>query len=65
MHLVAVAPLPDAAVYNLTVADQPEYFANGVLVHNCSYDLCALQILRESVRKAGKAVFAQATVKGW
>jgi hypothetical protein len=22
-------------VYNLTVQDQPEFFANGVLVHNC------------------------------
>lgn len=22
-------------VYNLTVAGTPEYFANGVLVHNC------------------------------
>ena len=22
-------------VYNLTVEDQPEFFANGVLVHNC------------------------------
>lgn len=25
------------AVYNLTVADQPEFFANGLLVHNCAY----------------------------
>lgn len=24
-----------ADVYNLTVAGAPEYFANGVLVHNC------------------------------
>lgn len=23
------------AVWNLTVADCPEYFASGVLVHNC------------------------------
>ena len=22
-------------VYNLTIEDVPEYFANGVLVHNC------------------------------
>ena len=22
-------------VYDLTVEDQPEFFANGVLVHNC------------------------------
>lgn len=36
---VSVAGLDDGAarskVYNLKVADQPEYFANGVLVHNC------------------------------
>lgn len=24
-----------APVYNLTVAEMPEYFANGALVHNC------------------------------
>lgn len=24
-----------ADVYNLTVLEQPEYYANGVLVHNC------------------------------
>ncbi len=28
-----------AKVYNLTVEGQPEYFANGVLVHNCGYGL--------------------------
>lgn len=25
----------EAAVYNLTVGETPEYFANGILVHNC------------------------------
>ncbi|MGH2514212.1 MAG: hypothetical protein ACRDHP_01015, partial [Ktedonobacterales bacterium] len=24
-----------APVYNLTVAEKPEYFAEGVFVHNC------------------------------
>jgi hypothetical protein len=28
-------------VYNLSVAEVPEYFANGVLVHNCRYALMA------------------------
>ena len=28
-----------APVYNLEVADAPEFFANGVLVHNCVYTL--------------------------
>lgn len=27
--------LAPQAVFNLTVAEQPEYFAGGVLVHNC------------------------------
>ncbi|MGE5333208.1 MAG: hypothetical protein ACM3N4_00780 [Nitrososphaerota archaeon] len=27
--------LSSQAVYNLTVAGTPEYYANGVLVHNC------------------------------
>jgi hypothetical protein len=26
---------PSVQVYNLTVDDVPEYFAEGVLVHNC------------------------------
>lgn len=30
-------PSGTAAVYNLAVKDCPEYFANGVLVHNCRY----------------------------
>lgn len=24
-------------VYNLTVQDEPEFFANGILVHNCTF----------------------------
>lgn len=37
--LVSVVGSFDAgrsSVFNLTVADQPEFFANGVLVHNCA-----------------------------
>lgn len=29
-------------VYDLTVADCPEFFANGVLVHNCVWALTEL-----------------------
>ncbi len=36
-------------VYNLMVADKPEYFANGILVHNCRYCLKALKWLDGSV----------------
>ena len=30
-----------AKVYNLTVADSPEYYANGILVHNCDTERAA------------------------
>lgn len=33
--VLSVEPAGRAPVYNLTVADTPEYFANGILVHNC------------------------------
>jgi hypothetical protein len=36
--IIAITPTGIAEpVYNLTVAGQPEYFANGVLVHNCGW----------------------------
>ena len=33
-----------APVYNLTVANQPEFFANGVLVHNCVWAMTELMV---------------------
>ncbi|HOK47935.1 MAG TPA: hypothetical protein PLK67_18460 [Bryobacteraceae bacterium] len=40
LRLVATVPLAlPERVYNLTVADQEMYYANGILVHNCQY-LC-------------------------
>jgi hypothetical protein len=33
-----------AAVYNLEVAEHPEYFANGILVHNCVWVLSELML---------------------
>ncbi len=35
MHVVRVIPSHSAPVFNLTVDGRPEYFANGILVHNC------------------------------
>lgn len=36
MHVVSVSAIAERqAVYNLTVEGQPEYYAAGVLVHNC------------------------------
>ena len=35
LRVVRVTPSGQREVYDLTVQDQPEFFANGVLVHNC------------------------------
>ena len=34
-RVVSVEPVGLAEVFNLTVEDVPEFFANGILVHNC------------------------------
>lgn len=39
VHVVSVGRGKTASVYNLTVADCPEYFANSFLVHNCGHGL--------------------------
>lgn len=36
LHVVSVTPAGSAQVFNLTV-EAGEYFANGILVHNCRY----------------------------
>ena len=36
---VSVLSEKEPEVYDLTVKDQPEFFANGILVHNCRYAL--------------------------
>jgi hypothetical protein len=51
----------NAAVYNLSVDDAEEYFANGILVHNCLYAICAGMIAPEGVI----GVIAQTTTRGW
>lgn len=35
--VIAIESGPALPVYNLTVHDQPEFYANGFLVHNCAY----------------------------
>lgn len=35
VRVVGVRPAPSGSVYNLTVEGEPEFYANGVLVHNC------------------------------
>lgn len=40
--MVSVRAAGTSPVYDLTVADQHEFFANGILVHNCTYGLYAV-----------------------
>jgi len=42
MRVEAVSSAGCDAVYNLSVEGQPEYFANGVLVHNCFWSFRGL-----------------------
>ena len=35
MSVVSICGAGERQVWNLQVAGQPEYFANGILVHNC------------------------------
>lgn len=46
VHVVRVAAGGTAPVFNLTVEGRPEYFANGVLVHNCDAARYALHSTR-------------------
>lgn len=42
--VVRCSPGGTAAVYNLMVDSQPEYFANGILVHNCVWAFTELLV---------------------
>lgn len=35
--ITGVSPSGRRRVFNLSVAGQPEYFANGLLTHNCNF----------------------------
>lgn len=65
MRLSSATPAGRAPVYNLTVSGTPEYFANGLLVHNCGYDRVAYISLREQAEALPLGVLAQGTAKGW
>jgi hypothetical protein len=48
------------AVYNLKVADCPEYFANNILVHNCIAYMIALQMIgKPQARQRGNEIERQ------
>jgi hypothetical protein len=46
-------------VFNLTVEGQPEYFANGVLVHNCRYMVMHLDADAQPITKLYGKGFAE------
>jgi hypothetical protein len=52
VHVVRVLPTGTAPVYNLTVAESPEYFANGILVHNCSMGLFSWKDIQANIPKS-------------
>lgn len=44
MRVVTSCAAGTAPVYNLEVEDMHEYYANGVLVHNCVWALSVLML---------------------
>lgn len=60
---VGSQPAGNLPVYNLTVEDAHEYFANGVLVHNCHAENYCL--VAESAPRRPAGVLVQAAAKGW
>jgi hypothetical protein len=59
-HVVSVLPVQHKEpVYNLTVQSVPEYYANGILVHNCSalrYLICGIDRVRELGARAPQVI---------
>lgn len=59
-HVVArvasVTPLGSAATYNLSVEGENEYFANGILVHNC--DAWVMGLWEEREKEEGGGIYA-------
>lgn len=51
-----LSPAGRADVFNLSVEGAEEYFANGLLVHNCVYDLIAHETVPSAVPSFAAAV---------
>jgi len=48
-------------VYNLEVQGQPEYFANGILVHNCRYGFSSIKWINADVGTAESGIINKET----
>ena len=54
--VIRIRPAGEARVYNLSVDECPEFYANGVLVHNCDVAAYAAQVaLYDAIVRAGMA----------
>lgn len=62
--VVGVSTGGRGAVYNLEVEDQPEYFANGILVHNCRYTYYSWATAQEATVPARERV-SQEMQQAW
>ena len=54
VSVLGISPGGITNVFNLEVEDQPEYFAEGVLVHNCRYGLLAADPTTAAQRQLGQ-----------
>lgn len=52
VHVVRLGATKQAPVYNLTVAENPEYYANGILVHNCGHGLHHFKEVEKTMPKS-------------
>jgi len=63
--LVGSVPAPPSAVYNLSVEGEEEYFANGILLHNCHSEVYSYIANQGPREERPSSLLMQATVRGW
>jgi hypothetical protein len=51
LHVVSVIPEGKKKVFNLTISEVEEYFASGILVHNCRYAVMSRPWLKVAEKK--------------
>lgn len=56
VHVCGIYPVGIDTVYNLTVEEVPEYYANGVLVHNCADEIRYLLLSRPATPESEEEV---------
>uniref|UniRef100_A0A6M3KHT2 Putative terminase large subunit n=1 Tax=viral metagenome TaxID=1070528 RepID=A0A6M3KHT2_9ZZZZ len=56
VSMQTIVPRGSEKVYNLSVGQTPEYFANGVLVHNCIADALAVKVLNDQPKQVTQVI---------